>query len=287
MKSTDSTNQSQSRNADRALSSSVHYLLSAGFLAINLRLQPTGLILGSLNSLKCFFYLFKLEQSGNHTGINLCDFPSSALLHRSPTATTNNQRSSWLSGTPFVRVCASPNMKQTKSSHQLDGNKERERGSGQSLSLSISFLPQFASLVFGIRLPPQVRTFTEQLGNSFRSNGFVIQKTMRSVLINDLYSEIHRLKQEVYAATEKNGIYKPRHRYVSEEAEKKAMSKKIERMKLDYDSKHKSVLYSFCSCSEIIEHFILQKKLEETGHALYGLEDKHLKQMQPSKSRNL
>ncbi|KAM2842899.1 hypothetical protein PS2_030974 [Malus domestica] len=99
-------------------------------------------------------------------------------------------------------------------------------------------------------------------------NDEVIQKTMRSVLINDLYSEIHRLKQEVYAATEKNGIYKPRHRYVSEEAEKKAMSKKIERMKLDYDSKHK-------------------KKLEETGHALYGLEDKHLKQMQPSKSRNL
>ncbi|KAM1012690.1 hypothetical protein FF1_042713 [Malus domestica] len=98
-------------------------------------------------------------------------------------------------------------------------------------------------------------------------NDEVIQKTMRSVLINDLYSEIHQLKQEVYAATEKNGIYIPRHRYVSEEAEKKAMSEKIERMKLDYDSKHK-------------------KKLEETGHALYGLEDKHLKQMRPSKSRN-
>ncbi|KAM2978995.1 hypothetical protein FF2_015726 [Malus domestica] len=54
-------------------------------------------------------------------------------------------------------------------------------------------------------------------------NDEVIQKTMRSVLINDLYSEIHRLKQEVYAATEKNGIYIPRHRYVSEEAEKKVL----------------------------------------------------------------
>ncbi|KAM1100532.1 hypothetical protein ACFX2B_006914 [Malus domestica] len=96
----------------------------------------------------------------------------------------------------------------------------------------------------------------------------VIQKKMRSVLINDLYSEIHRLKQEVYAATEKNGIYIPRHRYVSEEVEKKAMSEKIERIELDYDSKHK-------------------KKLEETGHVLYGLEDKHLKQMRPSKSMNL
>ncbi|CAN6573026.1 unnamed protein product [Malus baccata var. baccata] len=67
----------------------------------------------------------------------------------------------------------------------------------------------------------------------------VIQKTMRSVLINDLYSEIHQLKQEVYAATKKNGIYIPRHRYVSEEVDKKAMSEKIERMELDYDSKHK------------------------------------------------
>ncbi|CAN6688834.1 unnamed protein product [Malus baccata var. baccata] len=92
-------------------------------------------------------------------------------------------------------------------------------------------------------------------------NDEVIQKMMRYVLINDLYSEIHRLKQEVYAAIEKNGIYIPRHRYVSEEAEKK-----IEQMELDYDSKH---------------------KLEETGHARYGLEDKHLKQMRPSKSRNL
>ncbi|CAN6700606.1 unnamed protein product [Malus baccata var. baccata] len=87
----------------------------------------------------------------------------------------------------------------------------------------------------------------------------VIQKMMRYVLINDLYSEIHQLKQEVYAATKKNGIY------IYHDI---AMSEKIERMELDYDSKHK-------------------KKLEKTGHALYGLEDKHLKQMRPSNKKSL
>ncbi|KAM1999936.1 hypothetical protein ACFX16_007300 [Malus domestica] len=123
----------------------------------------------------------------------------------------------------------------------------------------------------------------------------VIQKTMRSVLINDLYSEIHRLKQEVYAATEKNGIYIPRHRYISEEVEKKAMSEKIERIELDYDSKHKKLLelQELYSSKQLLavqlndELVKTEKKLEETGHALYGLEDKHLKQMRPSKSMNL
>ncbi|KAM1342788.1 hypothetical protein ACFX2F_007064 [Malus domestica] len=117
----------------------------------------------------------------------------------------------------------------------------------------------------------------------------VIQKKMRSVLINDLYSEIHRLKQEVYAATEKNGIYIPRHRYVSEEVEKKAMSEKIERIELDYDSKHKELYSSEQLLAVQLNDELVktEKKLEETGHALYGLEDKHLKQMRPSKSMNL
>ncbi|KAM1310413.1 hypothetical protein ACFX15_006750 [Malus domestica] len=117
----------------------------------------------------------------------------------------------------------------------------------------------------------------------------VIQKKMRSVLINDLYSEIHRLKQEVYAATEKNGIYIPRHRYVSEEVEKKAMSEKIERIELDYDSKHKELYSSEQLLAVQLNDELVktEKKLEETGHVLYGLEDKHLKQMRPSKSMNL
>ncbi|MBA0565092.1 hypothetical protein Golob_009984, partial [Gossypium lobatum] len=67
------------------------------------------------------------------------------------------------------------------------------------------------------------------------------QKMMKSALIKDLYSEIDRLRQEVYAAREKNGIYIPRDRYLHDEAEKKAMAEKIERMELVSESKEKQI----------------------------------------------
>ncbi|XP_021279236.1 kinesin-like protein KIN-5D [Herrania umbratica] len=109
------------------------------------------------------------------------------------------------------------------------------------------------------------------------------QKMMKSALIKDLYSEIDRLKQEVYAAREKNGIYIPRDRYLNEEAEKKAMAEKIERMELESESKDKQItelqeLYNSqqlltSDLSEKLEK--TEKKLEETEHALFDLEDKH------------
>jgi len=43
-------------------------------------------------------------------------------------------------------------------------------------------------------------------------------------MIKDLYYEIDGLKQEVFAAREKNGIYIPRERHLQEEAEKKAIT---------------------------------------------------------------
>ncbi|KAI9196327.1 hypothetical protein LWI28_022970 [Acer negundo] len=109
------------------------------------------------------------------------------------------------------------------------------------------------------------------------------QKMMKSALIKDLYSEIDRLKQEVYAAREKNGIYIPRDRYLNEEAEKKAMAEKIERMELDSDSKDKQLmelqeLYNSqqlltAELSENLE--TTEKKLEETECSLSDLEEKH------------
>ncbi|KAL6499826.1 Kinesin-like protein KIN-5D [Orobanche gracilis] len=69
----------------------------------------------------------------------------------------------------------------------------------------------------------------------------VNQKMMKSAVIKDLYFEIDRLKQEVYAAREKNGIYIPKDRYLQDEADKKAMSEKIERMELDLDSRDKQL----------------------------------------------
>ncbi|TYH80893.1 hypothetical protein ES332_D03G163700v1 [Gossypium tomentosum] len=109
------------------------------------------------------------------------------------------------------------------------------------------------------------------------------QKMMKSALIKDLYSEIDRLKQEVYSAREKNGIYIPRDRFLLEEAEKKAMAEKIERMELESESKEKQItelqeLYNSqqlmtVDLSEKLEK--KEKKLEETEIALFDLEDKH------------
>jgi kinesin family protein 11 len=70
----------------------------------------------------------------------------------------------------------------------------------------------------------------------------VNQRMMKSAVIKDLYSEIDRLKQEVFAAREKNGIYIPRERYLQEEAEKKAMTEKIERLGADLEARDKVCL---------------------------------------------
>ncbi|KAG5223049.1 kinesin-related protein [Salix suchowensis] len=109
------------------------------------------------------------------------------------------------------------------------------------------------------------------------------QKMMKSAMIKDLYSEIDRLKQEVYAAREKNGIYIPRDRYLQEEAEKKAMAEKIERMELVTESKDKqfleiqelynSQLHLTADLSENLDK--TEKKLVETENSLVDLEEKH------------
>ncbi|KAG7036905.1 Kinesin-like protein KIN-5D [Cucurbita argyrosperma subsp. argyrosperma] len=109
------------------------------------------------------------------------------------------------------------------------------------------------------------------------------QKMMKSALIKDLYSEIDRLKQEVYAAREKNGIYIPRDRYLNEEAEKKAMAEKIERMELDSESKDKQLmeLQELYDSQQLLSEELsdkldrTEKRLEETEHAFFDLEEKH------------
>lgn len=109
------------------------------------------------------------------------------------------------------------------------------------------------------------------------------QKMMKSAVIKDLYSEIDRLKQEVYAAREKNGIYIPRDRYLQEEAEKKAMAEKIERMELDFESRDKQLMdlqglyhsqqLMAADLSDKLEK--TEKKLHETEDTLVDLEEKH------------
>ncbi|KAK7378809.1 hypothetical protein VNO80_04257 [Phaseolus coccineus] len=67
------------------------------------------------------------------------------------------------------------------------------------------------------------------------------QKMMKSTLIKDLYGEIERLKAEVYATREKNGVYIPKERFYQEESEKKAMSDQIEQMGVTIETQQKQL----------------------------------------------
>ncbi|KAG6744026.1 hypothetical protein POTOM_052734 [Populus tomentosa] len=97
----------------------------------------------------------------------------------------------------------------------------------------------------------------------------VNQKMMKSTLIKDLYGEIERLKAEVYAAREKNGVYIPKERYYQEESERKAMADQIEQMGVliethqkqseDWRDKYDAMVHQ---CSD------LSSKLSATENAL-------------------
>ncbi|KAF3329937.1 kinesin-related protein-like protein [Carex littledalei] len=91
---------------------------------------------------------------------------------------------------------------------------------------------------------------------NIRNRPEVNQKMMKTALIKDLYTDIDRLKQELYAAREKNGVYIPKEQYVQDEAEKKAMLEKLERMEMDIESKDKQLL-------EIKELYDNEKMLSE------------------------
>eukprot|EP00250_Pteridium_aquilinum_P004819 c15017_g1_i1 orf=2-478(-) len=99
---------------------------------------------------------------------------------------------------------------------------------------------------------------------------------MKTTLIKELYGEIERLKTELHAAREKNGVYIPRERFYQDEADKKAMAEKIERVEEDLLSTRK-LLEEMRSryelehelCNDISTKLDLkQKDLEETKQIL-------------------
>uniref|UniRef100_A0ACD5XU16 Uncharacterized protein n=1 Tax=Avena sativa TaxID=4498 RepID=A0ACD5XU16_AVESA len=112
----------------------------------------------------------------------------------------------------------------------------------------------------------------------------VNQKMMKSALIKDLYFEMDRLKQELYAAREKNGIYIPGEQYLADEAEKKAMSEKLDRLELGLESKDKQLdeLQGLYDSQKVLSADLsdtlqtLQKKMQETECALTVLEEKYM-----------
>ncbi|KAF0904224.1 hypothetical protein E2562_032999 [Oryza meyeriana var. granulata] len=76
---------------------------------------------------------------------------------------------------------------------------------------------------------------------SIRNRPEANQKVCKSVMIKDLYQEMERMKQDVKAAREKNGIYIPNERFVLEEAEKKTMRDRIESLELIVENHRKEV----------------------------------------------
>ncbi|KAJ1391346.1 P-loop containing nucleoside triphosphate hydrolase [Sesbania bispinosa] len=67
------------------------------------------------------------------------------------------------------------------------------------------------------------------------------QKVSKAVLLKDLYMEIERMKEDVRAAREKNGVYISHERFAKEEAEKKARNEKIEQLENDLNLSEKQV----------------------------------------------
>uniref|UniRef100_A0A803L2W5 Kinesin-like protein n=1 Tax=Chenopodium quinoa TaxID=63459 RepID=A0A803L2W5_CHEQI len=98
------------------------------------------------------------------------------------------------------------------------------------------------------------------------------QKMMKSTLIKDLYGEIERLKGEVYAAREKNGVYIPKDRYYQEETERKTMADQIEQMGVTIENQQKAM-------SSLQKDLSLTRKLltgteEELKKSKYTLKEK-------------
>ncbi|CAI0472575.1 unnamed protein product [Linum tenue] len=67
------------------------------------------------------------------------------------------------------------------------------------------------------------------------------QKISKTVLLKDLFLEIDRMKEDVRAARERNGVYVPHDRFAQEEAEKKARAQKIEQLEIELNLNEKEV----------------------------------------------
>ncbi|KAL0409822.1 UNVERIFIED_CONTAM: Kinesin-like protein KIN-5B [Sesamum latifolium] len=67
------------------------------------------------------------------------------------------------------------------------------------------------------------------------------QKVTKAVLLKDLYVELERMKQDIRAAREKNGVYIPHERFLQDEAEKKAKNERIEQLESDLSLSEKDV----------------------------------------------
>ncbi|KAK9920725.1 hypothetical protein M0R45_029271 [Rubus argutus] len=66
-------------------------------------------------------------------------------------------------------------------------------------------------------------------------------ENVKNCVAQGFYLEIERMKEDIRAAREKNGVYVPRERFVQEEAEKKARIERIEQLENDLNHTEKQV----------------------------------------------
>ncbi|XP_047309222.1 kinesin-like protein KIN-5B [Impatiens glandulifera] len=109
------------------------------------------------------------------------------------------------------------------------------------------------------------------------------QKMSKAVLLKDLYLEMDRMKQDVRAARERNGVYIPHERFAADEAEKKARNEKIEQLESDLNASEKQVeMFRELYVTEQEEKLDIQSELkdckmdlENTNMKLKDLQEKH------------
>ncbi|XVE76319.1 hypothetical protein DITRI_Ditri12bG0162400 [Diplodiscus trichospermus] len=109
------------------------------------------------------------------------------------------------------------------------------------------------------------------------------QKISKAVLLKDLYLEIERMKEDVRAARDKNGVYIPHERFAQEEAEKKARMEKIEQLENDLNLSEKQAdKYRELYLTEQEQRLDLESNLKEckinlekNRKELVDLQEKH------------
>ncbi|KAM0930774.1 hypothetical protein ACQ4PT_000698 [Festuca glaucescens] len=118
---------------------------------------------------------------------------------------------------------------------------------------------------------------------SIRNKPEVNQKICKSVMLKDLYQEMEKMKQDVKAAREKNGIYIPHERFVLEEAEKKTMREKVDCLELSLEKQNKELekykkLYlaeQECRMNLEIQNTELKMKTESCKEEFLDLQEAH------------
>ncbi|XP_060968909.1 kinesin-like protein KIN-5B [Cannabis sativa] len=121
------------------------------------------------------------------------------------------------------------------------------------------------------------------------------QKMSKAVLLKDLYLELERMKDDVRAAREKNGVYVPHERFVQDEAEKKAKDEKIEQLENDLILSEKQVdSFRELYVTEQEQRLDLQSELndckvslETTNKALLDLQESYRLAMESLKEKEI